>query len=164
MHAECMHALDPSLIEQKYNKLSPLLTEMGRRIWAATEADALGYGGITTVARATGLSRTTIKVGLKELVEGFNEKAEQTSFGSRIRRSGGGRKTITEKDPRVIDDLELIGAFAEGSRRIRNFMLNIHWTLPDSVLLYATSRGQHYLKALAVRACVGRPALQKRRL
>lgn len=103
-----MHALDTSLIKQKYNKLSPLLSEMGRRVWAATEADALGYGGVSTVSRATGLSRTTIKVGLKELSEGSDEKAEQTSASSRIRRSGGGRKAITQNDPKVIDDLELL--------------------------------------------------------
>ena len=103
-----MHALDTSLIEQKYSKLSPLLNEMGRRIWAATEAHALGYGGVSTVSRATGLSRTTIRVGLKELAEGFNEKAELDSSRESVRRSGGGRKTITENDPKVIDDLELL--------------------------------------------------------
>lgn len=102
-----MHALDPSLIKQKYNNLSAVLTEMGRRIWAATEADALGYGGISVVSRATGLSRTTIKAGLKELAEGSEEKPEQAP-SSRIRRCGGGRKTIVENDPTVIDDLELL--------------------------------------------------------
>ena len=103
-----MHALDTSVIEQKYSKLSPLLNEMGCRIWAATEADALGYGGVSTVSRATGLSRTTIKVGLKELAEGSNEKAESNSFSSGIRRSGGGRKKIADNAPKVIDDLELL--------------------------------------------------------
>ena len=103
-----MHALDTSVIEQKYSKLSPLLTEVGRRIWAATEADALGYGGVSTVSRATGLSRTTIKVGLKELAKGSNKKAESDSSSSGIRRSGGGRKTIADNDPKVIDDLELL--------------------------------------------------------
>ena len=103
-----MHALDSSLIKQKYNNLSPVLTEIGRRIWAATEADALGYGGISVVSRATGLSRTTIKAGLKELAEGSEGKAGPTSSSSRIRRPGGGRKTIVENDPAVIDDLELL--------------------------------------------------------
>ena len=47
--------------------LSPFLNERSRRLWAATEADALGYGGIFALHRATGLSQNTIRAGLKEL-------------------------------------------------------------------------------------------------
>ena len=103
-----MYALDSSLIEQKYNNLSPFLSEVGRRVWAATEAEALGYGGISMVSRATGLSRTTIKAGLKELSEGSAKKAEKDRVDLRVRRTGGGRKAITYNDPGVIDDLELL--------------------------------------------------------
>lgn len=60
------------------------------------------------MSRATGLSRTTIKVGLKELAQGADGKTGPTSSSPRIRRLGGGRKTITENDPKVIDDLELL--------------------------------------------------------
>jgi len=54
-------------IEGKYIELLDDLDERGRRRWAALEARALGYGGITAVARATGLSDRTIRTGLKEL-------------------------------------------------------------------------------------------------
>ncbi|MBD2465977.1 hypothetical protein H6G89_33880 [Oscillatoria sp. FACHB-1407] len=54
-------------IEEKYDQLSPYLNERSRRLWAATEARALGFGGILAVHRATGISQNTIRAGLKEL-------------------------------------------------------------------------------------------------
>ena len=142
-----MHASDTSLIEQKYNKLSPLLNEMGRRIWAATEADAMGYGGVSVVSRATGLSRTTIKVGLKELAEGFNEKAELNSSNESVRRSGGGRKTIAENDPKVIDDLELlIAPYTRGDP-----MRPLRWTSKSTYKLAQELKAQgHNISARSV--------------
>ena len=50
-------------VQNKYEKLLPYLNEKTRRIWAATEALSLGWGGITQVSKATGLSRTTIQIG-----------------------------------------------------------------------------------------------------
>src|SRR5258706_15829380 len=73
-------------IEGKYIELLDDLDERGRRRWAAVEARALGRGGITTVALATGLSDRTIRTGLKELAD------PAALAGHRQRRSGGGRK------------------------------------------------------------------------
>ncbi len=56
-------------IREKYREISPYLNERTRRIWAATEALGLGYGGITAVSEATGLSHNTIRSGLAELVQ-----------------------------------------------------------------------------------------------
>jgi hypothetical protein len=56
--------MDTETIQQKYAALAPLLNERTRRLWAATEARALGHGGIACVERATGISRSTIVRGL----------------------------------------------------------------------------------------------------
>ena len=82
------------LLEAKFKRLSPHLNETGLRLWAANEALALGYGGVSDVSRATGLSRTTIHAGIAEL-----EKSVVAGERVRVRRAGGGRKTVTQKDP-----------------------------------------------------------------
>ena len=56
-----------AVIQQKFHALAPIMDERVRRRWAACEAKSLGRGGIAAVARATGLSRTTIQAGLAEL-------------------------------------------------------------------------------------------------
>jgi DNA-binding phage protein len=56
-------------LEKKYELLEPYLNEKNRRLWAAIEAQSLGRGGISQVARATGLSRTTIYAGMRLLSE-----------------------------------------------------------------------------------------------
>lgn len=89
-------------IRRKYRSLAPELDERARRIWAATEARALGHGGIAFVSYATGISLSTIARGLKEL------KAEEFLEPGRIRRTGGGRKRTLEKDPRLPNDLEAL--------------------------------------------------------
>ena len=77
-----------------------MLTERSRRIWAASEAAALGHGGIGLVETATGISRSTISRGLRELETGEPLPAERT------RRPGGGRHRAAQKDPSVVTDLE----------------------------------------------------------
>jgi len=76
------------------------LDEKSRRLFVAAESKAWGPGGISVVSRATGVSRQVIRRGLKEL--------EQPATGSeeRIRRVGGGRKTVKQKDPTLVADLE----------------------------------------------------------
>jgi hypothetical protein len=69
-------------------------------VWAATEARAVGRGGITVVARATGIAYSTIRRGLQELA------APPHVAPQRIRRSGGGRKRMLAKDPTLLTDLE----------------------------------------------------------
>src|SRR5437764_14558096 len=80
-------------IEGKYIELLDDLDERGRRRWAAVEARALGRGGITTVALATGLSDRTIRTGLNELDD------PDALAGHRQRRSGGGRKPYSTVQP-----------------------------------------------------------------
>lgn len=59
--------MNVALYRAKYKALAPALTERARRLWAATEARAAGRGGITVVARATGIGYSTIRRGLQEL-------------------------------------------------------------------------------------------------
>lgn len=87
-------------IKQKFDALSHALDERSRRLWAATEAKSLGRGGIALVAQATGVSRSTITRGIREL-----ESGEAVETG-RVRRSGGGRKRLEEGDPTLVADLE----------------------------------------------------------
>jgi len=75
-------------IRTKYLSIGFCLNEMGRRIWAATEATALGYGGASVVMKATGMSSATICKGLKELTN------YDTIDKTRIRKKGGGRKSL----------------------------------------------------------------------
>ncbi len=84
-----------------FRGMEPTLNERSRRIYAATEARTWGRGGIAAVAEVSGLARSTIADGLKEL------RGELPSAGpSRIRRPGGGRKSLVQKDSRLMEDLE----------------------------------------------------------
>jgi Rhodopirellula transposase DDE domain len=85
----------------KFRAIWPHLDERTRRLTAATEAKAVGYGGVTLVHRACGLSRKAIRKGIQEMEAGVR-------LEGRIRRPGGGRKAITESDPKLVDRLEAI--------------------------------------------------------
>lgn len=106
--------MDIVSLQKRFQRVSPFLDEKRRRILAAAEAEVLGYGGITKVARATGLSRVTITQGINELnsqpaMESRNNKQE------RIRKIGGGRKKETDRDPSIVRDLEaLIEPYTSG--------------------------------------------------
>src|SRR3990172_2355727 len=91
-------------IKVKYEHLRPHLDEKVLRLWAAVEAQSLGRGGITQVSEATSLSRTTIYVGVSELESGEADIA--TRLPGKIRRAGGGRKKLREKDPSLLKDLD----------------------------------------------------------
>ena len=93
------------VIRQKYELLSPLMTERMRRHWAACEAMSLPRGGVTLVAQATGLSRTTLWAGKRELQQPNRLPPEEVS-GQRIRRFGGGRHLVEANDPTLRHDLE----------------------------------------------------------
>jgi hypothetical protein len=86
-------------IRDRFSALSPHLNERERRLLAATEATAAGYGGIVAVSQATGIAASTIGRGLKELVGGA-----AIALG-RVRRSGGGRKPLTVTNPALLTDL-----------------------------------------------------------
>lgn len=94
---------DVETISEKYATLEPVLDERARRLWAATEARAIGWGGISRVAEATGLSRITIRAGLDELRA---TPGDEVDLAGRIRRPGGGCKPLTEHDPRLLGALE----------------------------------------------------------
>ena len=92
--------MDIRPLRKKYKALASVLNERARRIWAATEAREAGRGGITGVARATGISYSTIVRGLKEL------ESKGSAAPDRVRRAGGGRKRSVHKDPALMSDLE----------------------------------------------------------
>lgn len=98
-----MDAETENLVRKKFDLLEPILDEQARRLWSAAEAQALGRRGISVVSRATGLSRTTIHQGVKDIV-GLREK--KALEGKRIRAPGGGRKPISEHDPTLRQDIE----------------------------------------------------------
>jgi hypothetical protein len=90
-------------IQTKYRSLGPEMDERLRRQWAAAEAQEVGWGGISAVSEATGMSRTTIMGGLRELALPEEERVIEAN---RIRRPGGGRKSLTESDPGLLAVLE----------------------------------------------------------
>jgi hypothetical protein len=94
-------------IREKYKQLEPVLNEQTKRLWAATEAKAIGYGGVRCLNRITGLSRTTILAGLQELESGVQ--------GSRQRSVGGGRKKLIDKEPTLMTALKsLVEPYTQG--------------------------------------------------
>ena len=87
-------------LTRKLRAAWPHLDERTRRIMAAIEAVSLGYGGVSVVRRACGLSRKAISNGIREL------QGRGTPLVGRIRRPGAGRKSITQSDPRLVQTLE----------------------------------------------------------
>ncbi|MCZ0944977.1 MAG: ISAzo13 family transposase, partial [Gammaproteobacteria bacterium] len=94
-------ATETESLRGKYAVLGPLLDERTRRLWAAAEARAIGRGGITRVAEATGMSRVTVRAGLRELESG----AASPAPAGRLRGPGGGRKALAERDPGLVGAL-----------------------------------------------------------
>src|SRR4051794_25644431 len=103
----CMRIATVQSIRTKYTSLEPVLDERARRLWAATEARAIGWGGISQVSEATGLSRITIKAGLTELSLPVTPTGQEVAR-PRVRRPGGGRKPLVDHDPDLLRDLEAL--------------------------------------------------------
>lgn len=95
---------EDAAVSQRFSMLENSLDERMRRLVTAAEAKVIGYGGVSIVARATGVSRRAITLGMAELEQGV--KLASMSFPSRIRREGGGRKKATEVDGTLKRDLE----------------------------------------------------------
>jgi transposase len=95
---------DESKIAEKYEALCSVMDEQMRRLWAATEARALGYGGVSTVARAVGLTRPTITAGMKEL--GDARQLVPMAPKHRVRRAGAGRPRALDVDAGLRPALE----------------------------------------------------------
>ena len=94
--------MELATLRAKHAALAPVLTERSRRVWAATEAQAIGYGGTALVARATGIATSTIQRGLRELT------ADEPLAGGRTRRAGGGRKRAIDLDATLLRDLDAL--------------------------------------------------------
>ena len=96
-------------ISKKFERISEYLNEKSKRLWSANEAISIGWGGIEIVSKSTGLSRKTISNGIKEL------KLELNTNQSRVRKKGGGRKKLKDKDINFEKDLkELVESSTRG--------------------------------------------------
>jgi hypothetical protein len=112
------------------------LDERVRRHWSASEAIALGWGGITLVAQATGLSPVTIRQGIAELRDPAIALVEETEGKPHVRRSGGGRKPLSQSDRTLRKDLEeLVDPVTRGD--------------PQSPLRWTCKSTRHLAAALA---------------
>jgi len=90
---------DVDSIANRYRVLSPAMDERMRRLWAGAECSVLGFGGITALSKATGLSRNTIARGIREL-----KTIEHLDF-SHVRHGGGGRKKAVDHVPEIEKEL-----------------------------------------------------------
>jgi transposase len=123
--------IDVAAITLRYDALSPVLDERGRRRFAAAEALTAGRGGIAAVCAATGIARSTIGYGLRELRGTAPDSALRG-----VRRKGAGRKPLTETDPTLLSDLErLVDPATRGdpmsplkwtSKSLRNLAAALH--------------------------------------
>lgn len=117
--------IDEAVVGQQFRDLAGELNERQLRLWAASEARRYGWGGIAGVARASGLSEETIRKGLREL------KNPEPLAKGRVRRAGGGRKRLTEKDPTLLADLErLVDESSRGDPQ-----LPLRWTAKSAAKL-----------------------------
>jgi len=92
-----------ALLRTKYEALASTMTEVGLRVWAAVEAQALGRGGVAMVARATGLTRGRVKAGLQDLHDPTHQALRATG---RVRRPGAGRPATTVEQPALLAALD----------------------------------------------------------
>src|SRR5271168_3876476 len=90
--------IDGTLIRSRFEAMGARLDERERRLFCAAEARSVGYGGVSAVARATGVARRTIDRGLRDL-DAIGPASPK------IRRSGGGRPLLTQTDPTLLEDL-----------------------------------------------------------
>jgi hypothetical protein len=121
-------------LAKKYAALSPALSERGRRLWAGTEADAIGRGGVAWVAAASGLAISTVRKGRDE-----TRSADKPEL-VRDRRPGGGRPRLEKKDPMLLSALEtLVNGSARGDPESP-----LRWTCKSLRLLAREmARGDH---------------------
>lgn len=128
--------MSSAFVQMKYDKLGSMMDERLKRHWAACEALALGYGGISAVAQATGLSRSTIRRGIVEVQQEMPQLAQE--IGDRIRRPGGGRRPLVETDTALQGDLETL--LADSTRG--DPMSPLLWTCKSTRVLAAELQKQ----------------------
>lgn len=125
-----------AIVREKHRRLAQILDERSRRLWAATEASFLPYGGVSVVSKATGLSRTTIHAGMGELEAG---QMRATAPG-RKRKPGAGRKPITHHEPEIVRELDkLVEPVTRGDPECP-----LRWTCKSTRVLAAELRYQGY--------------------
>jgi Rhodopirellula transposase DDE domain len=122
-------------VRKKFERLADVLDERGRRVWATVEAEALGYGGQSIVAKATGLSRTTL------YHEGLEKAQDPTAnHRVRIRATGGGRKKLIQQEPKLLAALEaLVEPTTRGDPESA-----LRWTCRSTRQLAAALKAQGY--------------------
>jgi len=127
--------IDQDAIRARYNALGPFLNERDRRLFAASEARAVGRGGIAAVSRTTGIARSTIGRGLADLLSGAVRCSE------RVRRRGGGQKPAIEIQPGILEALnELVEPSIRGD--------------PEAALRWVSLSQRHLSAALAKRGFI----------
>ena len=122
--------IDTSVIRARFTAVERDLNERSRRLLAAAEAKTAGYGGITATSLATGMARSTIGRGLKDLA------APDTLAGD-VRRPGGGGPTLIEKDPTLLENLRHLVEPATMGDPMRPLM----WVSKSHAKLAAALRG-----------------------
>ena len=127
-------------MKAKWDSIRPHFDERQRRLWACAEARALGRGGVTLVSRATGMSRQTLHVGMKDL------EASPSNDG-RVRRAGAGRRPLQATDPELAAALDaLIDPDVRGDPESP-----LRWTCKSTgQLALALTRGGHRVSASTV--------------
>jgi transposase len=133
--------MDTKVLRAKYTTLSERLDERSFRLCLASDALVLGHGGITQVAKAAGVSRTTIHAGLRELrapAPSTSPAGARDQATRRVRRPGGGRKPLPEKDETLLEDLNgLLDPVTRGDP-----MSPLRWTCKSTAKLAQELRAQ----------------------
>jgi transposase len=131
-------------IKARFEALAPHLDERTRRLFAATEAHAVGLGGVAAVSEVTGVARSTIGRGLADI-------RSTASLKPRIRRPGGGRRPKAETEPGLLGALEdLVQSVTRGD--------------PEAALLWVSRSQRHLARALAERGFIASQKLVGRLL
>jgi transposase len=125
-----------ALVQEKYKKIKDYFNERNKRLWAASEALSIGYGGVSIVHKATGLSRPTIHAGIKELEQGTTVKEDE-----RVRKSGGGRSLLEALEGEHSQLLTKLKELVEDSTR-GDPMKPLLWTCKSTRNLSNTLRKQ----------------------
>jgi hypothetical protein len=126
-------------LAEKYESIAALLDERQRRRWLGVEARALGRGGVSAVARATGASRSTVTAAVKELAD----PAADVVTRGRVRRAGAGRPSVTATDPQLLAALEaLVDPATRGDP-----MSPLRWTSKSTRTLAEELAGQGHAVA-----------------
>lgn len=122
--------IDTSVLRARFTAVERDLNERSRRLLAAAEAKTAGFGGITATSLATGMARSMIGRGLKDLA------APKQLFGE-VRRPGGGGPTLIEKDPTLLENLRRLVEPATMGDPMRPLM----WISKSHAKLAAALRG-----------------------